>query len=291
MKNLRKILAAAMAAVIAFAFAACGSSSSKTTTTTKVASGVEDGVLTISNECSYAPYNWTQSDSSNGAVKIKGSKSYANGYDIMIAKKICEANGWKLEVVKSDWGSLVPAVQAGTIDCAIAGQSMTSEREKQVDFAGPYYYASIVVLCKKDNKYANAKGISDLAGGKCTSQIETIWYDSCLPQIKNANIVAAKDDAPTMIVAVESGDVDYVVTDIPTAKAACAAYSDLKMLDFTGTDDNFKVDAGEVNIGISVKKGNTVLKNKINKVLSTMTKDDMEALMDKAISIQPVSGK
>ena len=47
-------------------------------------------------------YNWTQSDDSNGAVKIKDSNDYANGYDIMMAKKICEANNWKLEV-RSGW--------------------------------------------------------------------------------------------------------------------------------------------------------------------------------------------
>lgn len=72
-------------------------------------SGVEDGVLTVAMECAYAPYNWTQSDDSNGAVPISNVPgSYANGYDVMIAKKLCEANGWELELVQSDWDSLVP---------------------------------------------------------------------------------------------------------------------------------------------------------------------------------------
>ena len=69
-----------------------------------VPSGVEDGVLTIAMECAYAPYNWTQSDDSNGAVPIANVPgSFANGYDVMIGKKICEANGWELEVIQSDW--------------------------------------------------------------------------------------------------------------------------------------------------------------------------------------------
>ena len=68
-----------------------------------VPSGVEDGVLTIAMECAYAPYNWTQSDDSNGAVPIANVPgSFANGYDVMIAKRICEANGWELEVIQSD---------------------------------------------------------------------------------------------------------------------------------------------------------------------------------------------
>ena len=154
-----------------------------------VPSGVEDGVLTIAMECAYAPYNWTQSDDSNGAVPISNVPgSYANGYDVMIGKMIAEANGWELEVIQSDWDSLVPGVQTGTFDAVIAGQSMTAERAEQVDFAGPYFYASIVCVTKADSKFAEATGIADLSGGTCTAQIATIWYDQCLPQIEGAQI-------------------------------------------------------------------------------------------------------
>ncbi len=66
------------------------------------------------------------------------------------------------------WDSLVPAVQSGTVDCVIAGQSITSERKQMVDFTFPYYYASIVCLTNGDSKYASAKGITDLAGASCT---------------------------------------------------------------------------------------------------------------------------
>ena len=64
--------------------------------------GVEDGVLTVAMECAYAPYNWTQMDDSNGAVEISNaSGSYANGYDVMMAKIICDVYGWDLEIVSS----------------------------------------------------------------------------------------------------------------------------------------------------------------------------------------------
>ena len=164
-----------LALVLAMSLAACGSSAKAPKT------GVEDGVLTIAMECAYAPYNWTQNDDSNGAVPISNVPgSYANGYDVMIGKKIAEANGWKLEVIQSDWDSLVPGVQTGTFDAVIAGQSMTAERSEQVDFAGPYFYATIVCVAKKDGPFAGAKSISDLSGGKCTAQLATIWYDQCL---------------------------------------------------------------------------------------------------------------
>lgn len=255
-----------------------------------VPTGVEDRVLTIAMECGYAPYNWIQADGSNGAVPVSNVPGqYANGYDVMIAKKLCEANGWQLEIIQSDWDSLVPAVMTGTIDAVIAGQSMTEERMEQVDFAGPYFYASIVCLTKAEGRFAQAKGLADLSGGSCTAQIATIWYNSCLPQIPGAQIMTAAETAPAMLMALETDTVDFVCTDMPTAMGACAVYPDMKILDFTGSADNFQADEGEINIGISLMKGNAALKEAMDSVLSTMTADDFNALMDEAIAIQPMN--
>ena len=249
--------------------------------------GVEDGVLTVGMECAYAPYNWTQMDDSNGAVPIANNPgTYANGYDVMIAKKICEANGWELEVMAIGWDGLVPALNAGQLDAVIAGQSMTETRMQEVDMAGPYFYASIVCVTQKDNALASATGISQLSGA-CTAQTGTIWYDSCLPQIEGAELMPASETAPAMIMAATSGTVDYICTDMPTAMGACATYDNLVILDFSNTEDNFEVDQGEINIGISVVKGNTFLLDAMNAVLAEMTVEDFNNTMNEAILVQP----
>ena len=249
----------------------------------------EKKTLKVAMECGYAPYNWTQPDDSNGAVQISGSSDYAYGYDVMMAKHICEELGYDLEIVKLDWDSLVPAVQSGKVDCVIAGQSITKERQEMVDFTSPYYYASIITLVKGDGDYADAASVEDLKGVTCTSQQNTIWYDSCLPQIPDADILPAQESAPAMLVALESGKCDAVVTDMPTGKAACIAYPDLKLLDFTDTDGEFQVSDEDINIGISVQKGNTELLDALNSVLDKMTEDDFTEMMDEAISVQPLS--
>ncbi|MCC8357533.1 MAG: transporter substrate-binding domain-containing protein [Oscillospiraceae bacterium] len=287
---MKRLFALLLALVMVFALAACSSSSSDDAEDDTVIQGLEDGVLTIAMECAYAPYNWTQYDDSNGAVPISGSDGeYANGYDVMIAKLICEYYGWELEVIRTDWDSLVPGVQSGIYDAVIAGQSMTEERSEQVDFAGPYYYASIVCVTLADSEYASATGLTDLAGGTCTAQIATIWYDSMLPQIPDAQIQTAAETAPAMLMALETGTVDFICTDMPTAMGAVAAYDDMVILDFSDSDDNFEADEGEINIGVSVMKGNTTLKDAIDEVLSTMTVDDFNELMDEAIAIQPLT--
>lgn len=288
MKALAAVLALTAALTACGQSAASGSTAGAAGTSAANGSGLEDGVLTVAMECAYAPYNWTQADDSNGAVPIKDSTEYANGYDVMMAKKIAEALGVELEIVRSDWDSLIPAVQTGTVDAVIAGQSMTQQRMEQVDFSEPYFYASIVCVTKKNSPYASAKSIADLSGGTCTAQIATIWYDSCLPQIEGASIQTAAESAPAMLMALETDSVDFICTDMPTAQGAVAAYPDMVLLTFD-EGNGFEVDEGEINIGISMRKGNTELKQKLDEVLSPMTEQDFNDLMAQAISVQPIA--
>lgn len=273
----RKIIALVLAMIMCLGFTACGGSENN------------ENVLRVAMECAYAPYNWSQADDSNGAVPIAGTNNFAYGYDVMMAKLIAESMGKELEIVKLDWDALVPAVMSGDVDMVIAGQSITAKRLEMVDFSDPYFYASIVTLTKADSAYASATSVADLAGAVCTSQLGTIWYDICLPQIPDADIQNAQETAPAMLVALDSGAVDLVVTDMPTAMAAVAVYDDMVLLDFTGTEGEFEVSEEEINLGISIKKGNTELLDAVNAVLADMTVEDYEAMMQEAIAVQPLS--
>ena len=92
-----------------------------------------------------------------------------------------------------------------------------------------------------------------------------------------------------MLMALETGAVDFICTDMPTAQGALIAYSDLKILDLE--ENSFDVDEGDINIGVSVKKGNTELKDKIDSVLKKMTADDFNKIMAEATKIQPLAEK
>jgi len=245
-------------------------------------------VLRVGMECAYAPYNWMQQTSANGAVPIYGSNEFAFGYDVMIAKYLADKIGYELEIHMIDWDSLPPAVITGAIDCVIAGMSITADRAEVVDFTLPYYYASIVVLVNADSEYANATGISGFSGARGTSQFNTVWYDICLPQIPGVNVQPPMDSAPAMLVALTSGACDIVVTDQPTALAAVSVYPQLKMLDFTGSADGFTVSAEEIDIGIAVQKGNKELLDALNDALRGLTIADFERMMSDAIKVQPI---
>ena len=292
--NAKKVMSLMMAGLLAAAsLTACGGSGNGAKETTAAQANAADSsdkkVLRVAMECAYAPYNWTQPDNSNGAVPIVDSNEYANGYDVMMAKKISEELGYELQIVRLDWDSLIPAVQSGQVDCVIAGQSITAERLAAVDFSEPYYYASIVTLTKKDSPYASAKSVADLKGATCTSQQSTIWYNNCLPQIEDANVLPATANAPDMLMSLNAGKCDIVVTDKPTGKGALIAYPDFVMMEFGGGENDFQVTEEDINIGISMKKGNTELKSAIDSVLTKMTKDDYSKMMDEAITVQPLS--
>lgn len=291
-KSMKKAAVTLLAAVMAAgALAACGGKSGTQAPSAAEGDAAADGkkTLKVAMECAYAPYNWTQPNDLNGAVPIADSNEYAYGYDVMMAKRITEELGYDLQIVRLDWDSLIPAVQTGQVDCVIAGQSITTERLSAVDFSEPYYYATIVTLVKEGSKYAEAGSVADLAGATATSQQSTIWYNTCLPQIKDANILAATASAPDMLMSLEAGKCDLVVTDQPTGKGALIAYPDFKLIEFGAGESGFQVTDEDINIGISIKKGNTELKTAIDSVLTKMTKDDYSKMMDEAIKVQPLA--
>ncbi len=297
MKKSKKILSLALCAAlltgVVTSFTGCTksaaeSSSAAVSASSAVASSEPKKVLRVGMECGYAPFNWTQTNADNGAVKIANADGqYAYGYDVIMAKKIADSIGYDLQVVKTEWDGLVPGVTSDKLDAVIAGMSITAERKKTVDFSDVYYNASIVALVKKDGKYASAKSVADLKGATCTSQQSTVWYDM-LKQIPSATIQPALADVPAMIVALSSGKTQVLVTDKPTAMAAAYSNSNLVMLDFDASGA-FKASDEDVQMGIAIKKGNTELKDKINKALASISDKDREAMMEDAIKHQPLA--
>lgn len=242
-------------------------------------------VFRIALECAYAPFNWTQTDSSNNAVPIYDSNTYANGYDIQIAKKIADSMGATLEVHKTEWTAIPTAILSGKVDAGICGMTVTDERKKTLLFSEPYYYAGYVALVKKSGKYENAKSLDDLKGANCTSQQSTEWY-KLLSQVKGVTLQPALADVPTMLVALTSGKTDVLSCDKPTGMAAVKAYPSIKMIEFAD-GKGFQYSKEEGQVCAALAKNNTELKTKIDTVLKGLSSEDREKLMTWAVNNQP----
>lgn len=242
------------------------------------------GTFKVGLECGYAPFNWTQNDTSNGGVLIDGSQEYAGGYDIEIAKKIADGLGKKLVIVKTKWDGLVPALMSGKIDAIIAGMSPTADRKKTIDFTDNYYKSDLVMVVKKGGAYEKATSIQDFKGAKVTAQLNTFHY-SVIDQITGVKKQTAMDSFPAMRVALESGKIDGYVSERPEGVSASSANKNFAMVVFT---DGFKTSPDDTAVAVGLKK-NSDLTTKINEILKGISEDDRLKIMDTAIANQPAA--
>ena len=241
--------------------------------------------LKVGMECDYAPYNWTQSGESESAVKLAVG-GYADGYDVQIAKLIAQGLGLELEIVKTEWDGLPPALTSGKIDAIIAGMSPTQERKLVIDFSDPYYESNLVVVVKKDGAFANAKELKDFAGAKITGQLNTFHY-TVINQIEGVQQQTAMETFPAMIVALSSGRIDGYVSEQPGAVSAAASNPDLAYVMFD-EGKGFVCDPADTTIAVGLQKGSALLAQ-VNEALAALDKETREQMMEQAIANQPLS--
>lgn len=276
------ILAAVMLAVSLTALASCGNSvdASKDVENIKKA-----GVLKVGMECSYAPYNWTQTNADNDAVKIKNADGYANGYDVQAARKIAASLGVELEIYAYKWDALIPAVESGTIDCVIAGMSPTAERKAVLDFSDNYYVSNLVIIVREDGAYANAQSLADFKGCSIGAQAAT-FHAEALKQIEDVkeNIL---DDFTLLYTALTANTIDGYVAEEPTAYSICSEGSGLTFAPLVNNSTGFTCDEGDTAIAVGVRKGSD-LAAAISEIVDGISDSERSELMMKMVSIAPV---
>jgi len=277
-KRLLVLFAVSLAVVMLLS--GCAKSSEETVPV----SGEADNTFKVGLEAGYPPFNWTQMDDSNGAVKIQNAAEYAGGYDVEIAKLIAESLGKELVIVKTEWDGLIPALTSGKIDAIIAGMSPTAERKESIDFSDNYYTSDLVMVVKKGGKYDGATSLKDFKGAKITAQLNTFHY-TVIDQIEGVQKQTAMDNFPAMRVALESGIIDGYVSERPEGISAQAANSNFKMIEFT---DGFQTSPEDTAIAVGLRKGSE-LTEQINKALAKISEEQRKEIMDNAIKNQPAS--
>lgn len=277
MKNRFTIVIALMVSTVLL-LAGCGANNGSTSGSS------ENNTFKVGLEAGYAPFNWTQNDDSNGAVKIEGSAEYAGGYDVEIAKKVAEGLGKELVIVKTEWDGLVPALVSGKIDAIIAGMSPTAERKETIDFTDNYYKSNLIMVVKNGSQYEGATSIRDFNGAKITAQLNTFHY-SVIDQIDGVDKRTAMDNFPAMRVALESGIIDGYVSERPEGVSAAAANENFVMVEF---EDGFETSEDDTAIAVGLKKGSD-LTEKINEILAGIPEEERTTIMDTATQNQPAA--
>ena len=246
---------------------------------------VPQNVLRVGMECDYAPFNWTQVEAADTAVAIS-SVDYADGYDVVIASLIAEKLGMDVQIVKTDWDSLIPSLNAGAIDCIIAGMTETPERAEEVNFTTPYYESQMVIVVRKDSDLLGISDIQELSGRKVLGQINTT-YDEVIDQIDGVVHMTPLATDPRMVLSLQAGEADAITAELPVANGVVAANPDLAIVMFE-EGKGFVVDT---SVSIAVAKENTELLRNIQTALDGISEAERLSIMEAAVNRQPAAGE
>lgn len=242
--------------------------------------------LYVGMECGYIPFNYTQTDDANGAVKISNAPGYANGYDVMIAKKIAEKLDKELVIVKYEWDALVNAVKVGTLDFIIAGMSPTAYRLESIDFSNAYYESQLVVVVKENGPYSAATSLADLSGANIVAQQGT-FHDTALQEQASTygiNRGTPMSTFPMMTAALVAGTIDGYVAEEPGAIADCSKADGITYIHLINNQTGFTATAEQVQIAVGIQKG-SALTAQVNEALAEIPDAERKTLMENAISL------
>ncbi len=239
----------------------------------------ERPTLTVGMECDYAPFNWTESTKTDTNYPIDGTRLYADGYDVQIAKKIADELGYRLVIKAISWNGLIAALEAGQIDAIIAGMSDTAERRISVDFTSAYYKSTHVLVMAKNSPFINGKTLNDFAGAKVVGQTNTL-YDSLIDQLVGVEHMTPIADVPDIIMNINSAKSDITILEEPVAMGVIKTNTNLTYIKLAS---GFNVNEKDIEVAIAVKKGNSDLNAKISAVLASITDAERSNIMKAAI--------
>ncbi|MDF0749793.1 transporter substrate-binding domain-containing protein [Marinobacter sp. 71-i] len=135
------------------------------------------------------------------------------GFDMEIIREVADRAGFEIDLNTMDFNGIIPALQTGNVDIAIAGITITEEREEIVDFSNPYYDSGLRIMVRQDNE--KVEEISDLEGKKIGTKIGSTSYDYLMKTLDEDDGVTPYPGSSDMYMALMSGAVDAVFYDAP----------------------------------------------------------------------------
>jgi polar amino acid transport system substrate-binding protein len=169
---------------------------------------VTEGKLTIATgEPAYSP--WVEDD----------DPTTGDGYESALAYAVADQLGYDDSDVVWVRTTFDEAIAPGpkTYDLNLQQFSITDQRKTAVDFSSPYYETRQAVVTLPGTAAADATSIADLQGLAIGAQSATTSYTAAETAIDPEGGVQAYNSNDDAKAALESGQVDAIVLDVPTA--------------------------------------------------------------------------
>lgn len=210
--------------------------------------------LRIGTEGAYPPFN-----SLNAAGELEG-------FDIDIARALCEEMKVECEFVTQDWDGIIPALQAGKFDAIIASMSITDERKQQVDFTNKYYNTPPAIAVPKDSDITDTS--PEALAGKALGVQGSTTHSNYAEKVYGESDIRSYPTPDEYKLDIANGRIDAVMDDVividtwlKSPEGECC-----KMLGTITPDPEIH---GE-GAGIAVRKGETELVEKFNAAIDAI---------------------
>ena len=228
----------------------------------------ERGQLILGTESTYPPFEF---------IVIENGASVGVGFDVSLAQAIADKLGVELVTSEMAFDSLIPAVQAGTVDIA-ASITPTEERKQAVDFSDNYYDTTNVFVVRKGEE-GNFTSKESFDGKTIGAQMGTAQNTLVVEEMTNAQSLLLPKTT-TLIQELNTGNIDAICLEKPVADIYVAAYpDDLAVC-------SYEVPVEEGGVAIPVAKGQEDLLNFINEVIAEMKSNgEMERIYQEACTL------
>ena len=248
---MKKVICLLMTGVLlSMAVMGCGANSKAGNGSSVNSDCLSDGVLTAGTNAEFPPFEYI------------GDNGQPDGFDIALIKEVGNRLGVEVVVENMEFDSLVSAI-GSKVDVAIAGMTVTEERQQTVDFSVPYYSAVQNVLVPKDSTIAT---IDDLKGKTIGCQLGTTGdfliedIEGATPQQYNKAVDAVND--------LVNGRLDAVIVDSNPAGVFAEKFAD-KINKLDGADFGFEIE----EYAIALPKGDKALKEAVDVALTDIKED------------------
>jgi polar amino acid transport system substrate-binding protein len=214
----------------------------------------QDLSIKVATEGAYPPFN------------AKDASGELVGFDVEIAKALCDEMKAKCEIVAQDWDGIIPGLVAKKYDAIVASMSITDERKAMVDFTDRYYSNYLRIVAKKDSGVTSADDLKGKTVGAQRATVAATWAED---KLGRGSTVKLYDTQTAAYSDLEAGRLDALLSDV------YPAYDWLKdKPDFQFVGEN--IDINDV-IGIAVRKGDDKLREALNSALKTIRENGVYA--------------
>ncbi|KGF68476.1 amino acid ABC transporter substrate-binding protein [Hoeflea sp. BAL378] len=208
----------------------------------------EKGTMRIAMSGAYPPFNFVNEQ--NEVV----------GFDAAIGTEIAKRMGLETEIVTTAWDGIIGGLLANKYDAIVGSMSITEERQKVVDFVGPYYTTKRAVFTMAGSPITSVAQLSDATVGVTLGETHEQWAREQGYDVKTYK------GLPELLLELENGRVDAIIADsVAVILAAKESGRDLVALNDLETE--------AVGAGIAIRQGNPELKAAMQKALDEIQAD------------------